>query len=205
MVYGIFLNKVGADLIAKTKGQTVDGIEYFLNNITHMKPCVAKKSYFINVLKASPKTSKLGKLWSLMEKEQNETVLNIQANFNDLTQEEQMVMMTKGNELLWDLQTSKKALIIPKVALELFQRIGCSALPLNLSRLYVSKETFGHGTLNILMSHGVDPRLRKMVDYLGRTGQEVGVRKAMMSNSLTILAELIFVRGHGFDKFKGNS
>ena len=34
------------------------------------------------------------------------------------------------------------------------------------------------------MSHGVDPRLRKMVDYLGRTGQEVGVYKAIMSASI---------------------
>ena len=102
-IYGIFLNQIGADLVAKTKGDNVDGIDYFLNNITHMKPCVAKKLYLLNVLKASPKTSKLGQLWSLMEKEENETVLDIQANFNDITQEEQMVMTQKGSELLWDL------------------------------------------------------------------------------------------------------
>ena len=181
MIYGIFLNKVGADLVAKTKGNNVDNIDYFLNNITHMKPCIGKNFFLINVLKASSKTSKLGKLWSLMEKEQNETVFDIQANSYDLTQEEQMVMMQEGNDLLWNLQTSRKALIIPKIMLEVVQRMGCSALPLNFSRLYVSKETFGHGTLNILMSHGIDPRLRKMIDYLGRTLQEVGVRKAMMS------------------------
>ena len=103
MIYGIFLNKVGADLVAKTKGNNVDNIDYFLNNITRMKPCVIKKLYLINVLKASPKTSKLGKLWSLMEKEQHKTVLDVQANFNSMTEEEQMVMMQKGSDLLWDV------------------------------------------------------------------------------------------------------
>ena len=95
-IYGIFLNKVGADLVAKTKGKNVDNIDYFLNNITHMKPCVIKQLYLLNVLRASPKTSKLGQLWSLMEKEENETVLDIQANFNSITQEEQMVIMQKS-------------------------------------------------------------------------------------------------------------
>ena len=74
-VYGIFLNNVGADLIRRNGPPNIDLIEYFLNNITHTKPMIVKNMFLLNLLKSEPRNSTLGRLWSHMEKEQNETLL----------------------------------------------------------------------------------------------------------------------------------
>ena len=52
--------------------------------------------------------------WSLMEKEENETVLDIQANFNSITQEEQMVWMRS-----W-----KTTWLVPKISIFVPRVIG---------------------------------------------------------------------------------
>ena len=157
-IYGIFLNNVGADLIRRNGPPNIDSLEYFANNITHTKPVVVKKLYLLNLLKSEPRDSTLGRLWSLMEKEQNETVFDVDFDrLNAGDEEYRMQVFAKATDLLWEVQNRKKALIMPRSMATNGKRIACTMNPVNISRLYISKESFAEGTLNTLMSHGIHP------------------------------------------------
>ena len=174
-IYGMFLNNIGADLIRRNGPPNIDSIDYFLNNITHTKPVIVKKLYLLNLLKSEPKDSTLGKLWSLVEKEQNDTVLDVDIDRLESGDEiYRMQVLTKATDLLWEVQTRKKALILPRSFARNFKMFGCTMNAVNVSRLYLSKESFAVGTLNTLMSHRIHPSLRKIFEYYGRTIHEVG-------------------------------
>ena len=182
-IYGMFLNNVGADLIRKNGPPNIDSInyfinninatDYFVNNITHAKPVIVKRLYLLNLLKKEPKDSNLGRLWSLIEKEQNDTVFDVDVDRLQ-TQDEmyKMQMFSKLSDLLWEVQNRKKALIIPRSMARNSKMFGCTVNPVNISRLYVSKESFAAGTLNTLMSHAIHPSLRKIFEYFGRAWNE---------------------------------
>jgi hypothetical protein len=180
-VYGIFLNKVGADLIAKTPASNIDNIDYFLNDFTNTKPMIIKKLYLIHLLKSSDKNSKLGKLWSLMEKDQKETIID--ADFREIMRGNP-VLMEEFSKRLWEIQTYKKGLIMPKKMALMGRNVACMLIPLNITRLHISKDSFAHGTLNILMSHGIQPRLRKVFDYYGRTNHEMALLEGLSITEL---------------------
>ena len=179
-VYGMFLNNVGADLIRKNGPPNIDSIDYFINNITHTKPVILKKLYLLNLLKSEPKNSTLGKLWSLMEKEQNDTVLDIdQKRLEAGDQTYRMEAFTKITDFLWEIQTRKKALIMPRSFAINGKMVGCTMNPVNMSRLYISKESFAAGTLNTLMSHAIHPKIRKIFEYFGRAYHEAALMDGM--------------------------
>ena len=174
-IYGMFLNNVGAGLIRRNGPPNIDSIDYFVNNITHTKPVILKRLYLLNILKSEPKDSTLGKLWSLMEKEQNDTVLDVDKDRLESGDEMyRMQVLGKATDLLWEVQTRKKALIMPRTFARNFKMVGCTMNAVNISRLYFSKESFAAGTLNTLMSHGIHPSLRKIFEYYGRTVHETG-------------------------------
>ena len=175
-IYGMFLNNVGADLIRKNGLPNIDSIDYFVNNITHTKPVIVKRLYLLNLLKSEPKDSTLGKLWSLMEKEQNETVLDVDkerlVNGDELYR---MQVVAKATDLLWEVQNRKKAIILPRSIARNIKMVGCTMNAVNISRLYISKESFAAGTLNTLMSHGIHAEIRKIFEYFGRAFNEANL------------------------------
>ena len=179
-IYGIFLNNVGADLIRKNGPPNIDSIDYFANNITDTKPVIAKKLYLLNLLKSEPRNSTLGRIWSLMEKEQNETIFDVDKDrFLAGDQEYRMQTFARATDLLWEVQTRKKAIIMPRTIAENAKRVGCSINPVNVSRLYISKDSFASGTLNSLMSHGIHPSIRQIIEYFGRAFNEGGLVEGM--------------------------
>ena len=180
-IFGIFLNKLGADLIRKNGPPNIDSIEHFANNITHTKPVIIKKLYLLSLLKTESKMRKdstLGRLWSMMEKEQNETVFDIdmEAMRKGDTQD-QMKILSMVSDLLRDVEDRTKALILPRSIAVTATVVGCIINPINISRLHVSTESFAQGTLNSLMSHGIDPLLRKMWEYFGKNIYEFDLLK----------------------------
>ena len=191
-IYGMFLNNVGADLIRKNGPPNIDSIDYFLNNITHTKPVIVKKLFLLNLLKNEPKNSTLGTLWSLMEKEQNETVLDV--DYDRLTAGDEiyrMQMLGKTTDLLWEVQNRKKAIIMPRSILKNSKMVGCTMNPVNISRLYISKESFAAGTLNTLMSHGIHPEIRKIFEYFGRAFHEAALMEGISRIRTLTAAEMI--------------
>ena len=191
-IYGMFLNHVGADLIRKNGPPNIDSIDYFINNITHIKPVIARKLFLLNLLKREPKDSTLGKLWSLIEKEQNETVLHIDQNRLEAGDEKyRMEMFGKATNLLWEVQTRKKAIIIPRAFARCGKMVGCTMNAVNMSRLYLSKESFAAGTLNTLMSHGIHPEIRKIFEYFGRAFHEAALMEGIARIRVLNAADLI--------------
>ena len=179
-IYGIFLNNVGADLIRKNGPPNIDSIDYFLNNITHTKPVIVKKLFLLNLLKKEPRNSTLGKLWSLMEKEQNDTVLDVDYDkINGGDEMYRMQMFGKVLHVLWEVQNRKKAIIMPRSISRNSKMVGCTMNPVNISRLYISKESFAAGTLNSLMSHGIHPEIRKIFEYFGKAWNEAALMDGM--------------------------
>jgi hypothetical protein len=172
-VQGIFLNKLGADLVAKTSPYNIDSIDYFVKNITHMKPIVIKKLYLLQVLKNSQKTEKLGKLWTLMEREEDETILDV--DYRGYDQIDIPTQQTRLFKILQEIEDSKKALFLPRQMTELALAVGCTIKPDNVSRLHLGKESFAKGILTSIVSHGIDPRLRNIWDYFLRTVTETGL------------------------------
>ena len=179
-IYGMFLNNVGADLIRKNGPPNIDSINYFLNNITHTKPVVIKKLLLLNVLKSEPRISTLGKLWSRIEQEQNETIFDVdQDEFEAGDEEYKMQVFGRLTNLLWEVQTRKKALILPRSMARNSKMVGCTLNAVNISRLYISKESFAAGTLNTLMSHGIHPEIRRIFEYFGRAFNEAALMEGM--------------------------
>ena len=179
-IYGMFLNNVGADLIRRNGPPNIDSIDYFINNITHTKPVIVKKLYLLNLLKSEPRNSTLGKLWSLMEKEQNDTVLDVDKDrLKDGDDMYRMQVVGIATDVLWEVQTRKKAIIMPRSFARNSKMVGCTMNPVNISRLYVSKESFAAGTLNTLMSHGIHPEIRKIFEYFGRAFHEAALMEGI--------------------------
>ena len=191
-IYGIFLNSIGADLIRKNGSPNIDSINYFVNNITHTKPVIVKKLYLLNILKSEPNDSTLGRLWSLMEKEQNDTVLD--ADKERLEAGDEMYRMQvfgRLTDLLWEVQNRKKAIIIPRSMAINSKRFGCTLNAVNISRLYLSKESFAAGTLNALMSHGIHPEIRKIFEYFGRAWNEAFLVEGLTRISVLAAGSII--------------
>ena len=179
-IYGMFLNKVGADLIRRNGPPNIDSIDYFLNNITHTKPVIINNLYLSNLLKNEPKDSTLGRLWSLMEKDQSEAVLDIDYDRLNAGEETyRMEVYSKLTDVLWQVQTRKKAIIVPRSIARNGKMFGCTMNPVNISRLYLSKESFAAGTLNTLMSHGIHPEIRKIFEYFGRAWNEAALMEGV--------------------------
>ena len=172
----MFLNNIGADLIRRNGPPNIDSIDYFVNNITHTKPVIVRNLYLLDLLKRQPRNSTLGRFWSLIEKEQNETVIGVDLErFNAGEQKYQMEVLTAVTDILREVQNGTKALIMPRSMAQNAKRVGCTMNPVNISRLYISKESFAEGTLNTLMSHGIHPSLRKIFEYYGKTFNEAGL------------------------------
>ena len=190
-IYGMFLNNIGADLIRRNGPPNIDSINYFTNNITHTKPVMVKRLYLLNILKSEPRNSTLGKLWFLMEKEQNETVLDVDKDRLEAGDEVyRMQVFGKLTDLLWEVQTRKKAIIIPRSFARSSKMIGCTGNPVNISRLYISKESFAAGTLNILMSHGIHPEIRKIIEYFGRAWNEAFLMEGLRRTTVLDVGDL---------------
>ena len=137
-VYGIFLNNVGADLIRRNGPPNIDSIDYFLNNITHTKPMIVKNMFLLNLLKSERRNSTLGRLWSLMEKEQNETLLALDTDrLKAGDQKYQMEVSAKVTDILWKVQNRKKAIIMPRSIAQNSKIFGCTMNTVNISRLYI--------------------------------------------------------------------
>ena len=138
------------------------------------------------------KNSTLGRLWSLMEKEQEETVLDMdmqivkKGNIQD-----QMKLFDKGNDLLREIENRTRALIIPRSMALFGMSVGCILNPIKISRLHISTETFAQGTLNSLMSHGIDPLLRKMFEYFGKNICEFGWMQGLKSMMMMEAPQMI--------------
>ena len=191
-IYGMFLNNVGAGLIRRNGPPNIDSIDYFVNNITHTKPVILKRLYLLNILKSEPKDSTLGKLWSLMEKEQNDTVLDVDKDRLESGDEMyRMQVLGKATDLLWEVQTRKKALIMPRAIARNFKMVGCTMNAVNISRLYISKESFAAGTLNTLMSHAIHPEIRKIFEYYGRAWNEAALMEGMTRISVLDAGSMI--------------
>ena len=191
-VYGMFLNNVGADLIRRNGPPNIDSIGYFVNNITHTKPVIIKRLYLLNLLKSEPKNSTLGRLWSLMEKEQNDTVLDVDKDRLESGDEMyRLQVFGKATDLLWEVQNRKKALIMPRSFARNFKMVGCTMNAVNMSRLYLSKESFAAGTLNTLMSHGIHPEIRKIFEYFGRAFHEAALMEGIARIRALTAADMI--------------
>ena len=179
-IYGMFLNNVGADLIRKNGPPNIDSIDYFVNNITHTKPVIIKKLFLLNLLKSEPRNSTLGKLWSLMEHEQNETQLDVDKDRLEHGDEMYKIeVFAKLTNLLREVQNRTKAIIIPRSFARNSKMVGCTMDAVNVSRLYLSKESFAAGTLNTLMSHAIHPLLRKIFEYFGRAFHEAALMEGI--------------------------
>ena len=191
-IYGMFLNNIGAGLIRRNGPPNIDSIDYFVNNITHTKPVVVEKLYLLNILKSEPKDSTLGKLWSLMEKEQNETVLHVDKDRIDAGDEQyKMELFAKITDVLKEIQTRTKALILPRSFASNGKMIGCTMNPVNFSRLYISKESFAAGTINTLMSHGIHPSVRKIYEYFARASNEAALIKGLLRTLALDVGDMI--------------
>ena len=116
-----------------------------------------------------------------MEKEQNETVLDIDAGrFEAGGEMYRMQVVAELSDQLEYVTNRTKAIILPRTFARSLQIIGCTIIPVNISRLYLSKESFAAGTLNTLMSHAIHSSLRKIFEYFGRAWNEAALTEGVI-------------------------
>lgn len=160
-IHGILLNNISADLVVNVKPPTIDSLDDLLEH--PIQPLVAKKLFIHELLKASPKGSRLHRLWL-------RTGANGSNGILDFDISNGASAFPKAYNLLEDLAKSEKALILPNIFIEVtFKPSMCLYMPKETSKFNVAENLFAPGLFTGLMSNKIHPYTEKAVNYIFST------------------------------------
>lgn len=165
-IYGILMSTVGADLVVQITPPRIESLDDLLNS--EITPVIFKKLFLLNILKASPSSGKMNKLFDKIMKNPNESLFDI--NVNDVSE-----MMPRFLSLAAEIDQSKKAIMIPNSVVETFMIFGCTLFPQKVENTHAGYDLFAAGTLSGVMSKKIDPYLEKVLQFQTRNTLELGV------------------------------
>lgn len=158
-VHGILLNTISADLVVNVKPQTIDTLDDLLE-LEHIQPVIFKRLYLLELLKASKNRTKLNQLWLKIGHE----------GVFDVELENIGSAAPASLKLLEDVESAKKAIILPQFVNENFLRhFLCMYSPERAKVIYAAHELFASGIMTFLMSPKVNPYVEKVFSYIMRT------------------------------------
>ena len=163
MLYGLFLSKIGADLVTLSVPHEIQGPEELLRNQSDVaKMVVIRESTVSSVLELEDRyrpdslmAQIKHKIWS------NPNGVRSVKNALDNPQEAMMTNL----KLIYDMRDTKVALLVEEVIIRRFQKINCVMHPSVAAWVRTTTDTFAPGLLTIIYRHEINPLVRKVFDY----------------------------------------
>ena len=163
MLYGLFLCKIGANLVTLSVPHEIEGPEELLTNGSD----VAQMAVF--GLTTVPRVLELEDRYrpdSLMAQVKRKVWTNPNGiismkNYIDNPQDTMMINMKLFN----DLRDNKVAVLAEEVVIRRYQKLNCVLQPSVAAWVRSTKETFAPGLLSTIYSHRINPFVRKVFDY----------------------------------------
>lgn len=181
LLYGIYLNAIGADLVSLEIPGRIQNLQQLLSNRTY-RPVIIRGLVLQQILDLELKyrpDSDISQLYLSLMENPDESILEI-----DMDLDKAQSMIKKIFHVADELEASRAALIFPEFVYKAFRMYSCSLVTLTprTGRALRSKETFAQGHVTSLISNNVDPNTRKVIEYFFRIVLE--------SNFLQILLNL---------------
>ena len=207
-VDGLFLSKLGVDLIITRVPYKIESIEELIQNNSQTKPIITKQFFLMNLMKQAHiyhRNSTLGRMYKVIQSDQKNLTLDF-----DPTQTFSEIL-SRYSTLITKVESRKFAYVTPKSFFQMFNRLNCLLTPKFASELTLVKETFAHGLLTVLFSSEMDPRVRKMLQYFITTIRETSLLSVLesiaaevaLSSTLNTIIDTDVVRCQ--DQFRDNA
>ena len=178
-IHGLFLTKMGADLVVIRDSYSIDSIEELIHNDSITKPIITKQFFLLDLLKQAyvhrPKST-LGRMFEVIHSDQQRLTYNL-----DLTQNIETISQ-RFFALLNRMQSKEVAYVMPQMPLRIFIRLCCLLIPHEGDKLKLAKETFAQGLLTFLMSRDIDPMVRRKFQYYVHTVLETSLSASVESS-----------------------
>ena len=185
-VYGLFLCKIGADLVVVRDPYTIDSIEQLIQNNSQTKPVVVKQLFLLNLLKQAHvyrPNSTLDRMFDVIQRDQERLIYDI-----DVTQNFETIWY-RFIVLMNRMESQEVAYLCPQKFERFLGRLACLLNPKLASQFKTARDTFAHGILTVLFSSKIHPFVRKILEYFYRTILE----QSLITNIVTDLEDDILM------------
>ena len=185
-VYGLFLCKIGADLVVVRDPYTIDSIEELIKNNSQTKPVITKQLFLLNLLKQAHMyrpNSTLGRMFDVIQRDHRPLIYDV-----DLTQNME-TLFHRFSVLQNRVESHEMAVVLPQILARFYGRLSCLFNPKLASQFKTARDTFAHGILTILFSSKIHPVVRKVLEYFFRTILEMSLK----TNIFTDLEDDVFM------------
>ena len=160
-VYGLFLSKIGADMVTVKEPQEFERPDELIenDNVTIM---TVKQVYLHRLLDDELES----RPESLMAQVKRKMIANPKAvlDIKKIIGDPQKAVEA-NLQLLAALLNNEAALLQENVFLKYYQRLSCAIYTEDATLLRMSQATYAPGTLNFIYSHKIDPKVRQALDY----------------------------------------
>ena len=168
LLYGIFLSKIGADMVTLKEPHELERIEELLQN-DDVTTTTIKQMWFLRLLDAELKY----RPESVMAEVTRYVYSNPKGIFDVSTLLDNPETAMEANvKLLKGLFTNKVAILQETMIIKYYQKVNCVINSAIASMVRTSKATYAPGTLNFIYSHMIDPKVRRVMDYYLRVQRE---------------------------------
>ena len=171
-IHGLFLTKMGADLVVIRDSYSIDSIEELIHNDSITKPIITKQFFLLDLLKQAyvhRPESTLGRMFEIIHSDQERLTYNLDPTQNIET------ISQRFSDLLNRMQSKEVAYVMPQIPLRIFTRLCCLFIPYEGDKLKLARETFAHGILTFLISRDIDPMVRRKLQYYIQTALETSL------------------------------
>ena len=171
-IYGLFLSKLGADLVVLRDTYRIDSIEELIQNNSITKPIITKQFFLLDLLKQAyvhRPNSTLGRMFEVIHSDLEHFTYDLQPSLS------LEILLQRFWALLNRMKSKEVAYVMPHKMFPIFNRALCLVFPHHISRIKLAKETFAHGMLTLLMSRNIDPMVRKKLEYYFETAMETSL------------------------------
>ena len=189
LLYGIYLNAIGADLISLEIPGRIQGLQQLLSSRTY-RPVIIRGLVLRQILDLEFKhrpDSDISQLYLSLIKNPDESIVEINLDLDKV-----QLMLEKIIHIADDVKSSQAALIFPEFFYKAFRMYSCS-LPMltpRTGRALRSKETFAQGHVASLISNHVDPDTRKVLEYFFRNMLEFDFLQMLLNLNRKVILGL---------------
>ena len=195
-VFGILLNTVGADLVVTKQPPAINSLEDLLNDtdFANFKSVVWAGFPEHSVLEKSLPGSKERRLFDRMMEDPESSFIDLEdfaaESFYYSSKLSDLLQMLFGDEMAFVL-SSFFARFLPIAACFMRDSKELEQVKEYVDQLYISKETFGGGTMNLIYSHQTHPYIEKAIIHLSRSIAEYGVLDAYIKNIMPYIPSIL--------------
>ena len=170
LMFGFVLNLMSTEQTVKINAKQIDSLDDILYQDSSDDQIVAvltKHLFLYDRLRNSRKNSKLDQLFDLMNKTASYSFLSMPTSKAD---------QDNSMKVIRDFFARKAVFLQSKSLVKSITiRSACITNPTEAGALYISKDTFAHGTMNAMLNKRTESRLRAYLKYHQTHGFEMGL------------------------------